>query len=133
MTRLTAAQLGLAFDPATGQVRKARKPARRSVDHAATLAVHLTRHGVEGWVREHRFHASRKWRIDVAFVERRLAVEVDGGVWTGGRHSRGSGVMDDCEKFSALAIAGWRLIRVTPAHVRDGTAVQWIKQALEAT
>lgn len=133
MARLSAVQLGIDFDPATGQLRKARKPARRSVDHAATLATHLTRHGIGGWTREHRFHPTRRWRIDVAFVGQQLAVEVDGGVWTGGRHSRGSGVMADCEKFSALAIAGWRLIRVTPAHVRDGTAVQWIKQALGAT
>ena len=87
---------------------------------------------VDGWVAEYRFHATRRWRFDVAFPAHRLAVEVDGGVWVGGRHTRGVGATRDCEKFCAAAIDGWRVMRVTPAQVRSGQAVGWIRAALAA-
>jgi len=87
---------------------------------------------VDGWVAEHRFHATRKWRFDVAFPARRLAVEVDGGVWTGGRHTRGAGAEADCEKFCAAVIDGWQVMRVTPRQVRSGQAARWILDALGA-
>ena len=89
---------------------------------------------VDGWVAEYRFHPTRRWRFDVAFPapEHRLAVEVDGGVWVGGRHTRGVGATNDCEKFCAAAIDGWRVMRVTPAQVRSGQAVGWIQAALAA-
>jgi len=39
-----------------------------------------------------------------------LAVEVDGGTWTGGRHTRGAGFEADCEKLNAAVIAGFRVL-----------------------
>ena len=80
---------------------------------------------------EHRFHDTRKWRIDCAFVAQKLAVEIDGGIWTRGRHSRGAGVVKDMEKYAALAAAGWRVIRCTPQHVMNGTALAWIRDAID--
>ena len=59
-----------------------------------------------------------------------VAVEVDGGVWTGGRHVTGSGATKDAEKFSEAAALGWRVLRVTPAHVESGQAVAWLERAL---
>lgn len=69
-------------------------------------------------VREHRFHLTRKWRIDYAWPDIKLALEVEGGVWTAGRHTRGLGFMRDMEKYNALAEAGWTLIRTTPGQLR---------------
>lgn len=83
-------------------------------------------------VPEMRFHPTRRWRIDVAFPEYLLAVEIDGGIWNGqGRHVRGAGVVKDMEKFAALAALGWRVIRVTPKMCMDGTALGWVRQAIE--
>ena len=48
----------------------------------------------------------------------------------GGRHSRGAGVEADCEKTSAAAILGYRVIRATPRQVEDGRCLEWIRQAL---
>ncbi len=48
----------------------------------------------------------------------------------GGRHTRGQGIADDCEKFAHAAMAGWRVMPVTGDQVRSGQAITWIKAAL---
>ncbi len=80
-------------------------------------------------VREHRF-CDRRWRFDLAYPDRMLAIEVEGGVWSRGRHVRARGYEEDCIKYSQAAILGWRVIRVTPAMVQDGRAVQLLRLAL---
>lgn len=78
---------------------------------------------------EWRFHDHRRWRIDVAAYStttpRKLAIEIDGGVWVGGRHTRGAGVLKDNEKIAHLAIDGWLFLRVTPQQVNSGQALAW--------
>jgi very-short-patch-repair endonuclease len=73
-----------------------------------------------------------KWRIDLSYplAKPPIAIEVDGAVFSGGRHVRGGGVEKDCEKYCHLAIAGWRLMRVTSGQVKQGLALNWIQQAL---
>lgn len=61
---------------------------------------------------------------------RLFLVEIDGGGFVAGRHSRGTGMEKDAEKASAAAILGYRVIRCTPAQVNDGRALSWIKRAL---
>lgn len=80
--------------------------------------------------REFRFHDTRRWRFDFCFPKQKLALEVDGGTWTGGRHTRGMGYEDDCRKFAEAAILGWRVIRATGDQVRTGMALQWVERAL---
>lgn len=81
---------------------------------------------------EHRFHSERKWRFDMAWPERMVAVEVDGGAWIGGRHTSGSGFEADCLKLSHAAALGWRVLRVTPRMVQDGSALTLTLAALGA-
>jgi len=83
------------------------------------------------YVSEYRFDPVRRWRLDFAFPERFLAVEIEGGGWIGGRHNRGGGMEADCEKYNALALAGWRLLRFTGKTVKSGEALQVIQQALK--
>lgn len=101
-----------------------------TTDAADLLATHLRLSGITGWVREHRFHPKRRWRIDIAFPALRLAMEVEGAIWVEGRHTRGSGFTADIEKYNALTLAGWRLIRVTPAMVVTGEALALLEQVL---
>ena len=75
-------------------------------------------------VREHRFHETRKWRFDFAYPAQKLAIEVEGGVWSGGRHTRGSGFTNDCEKYNAALINGWRVYRCTPDMIKKGIVVK---------
>lgn len=86
---------------------------------------------IKGWIREHKFHPTRRWRFDFAFVELKLAVEVEGGTMGGkGRHSRGTGYEKDCEKYAEAALLGWFVIRVTTRMVQDGRAIALIERAL---
>lgn len=75
---------------------------------------------------EYRFHSTRRWRADFCWPEARLMVEVDGGVFTGGRHTRGSGWLRDQEKLNSAAVLGYHVLHVTPRQVADGTALTWI-------
>ena len=49
-------------------------------------------------VAEHRFAPPRRWRFDWAWPDHMLALEIEGAVWTGGRHTRGAGYLRDMEK-----------------------------------
>jgi hypothetical protein len=98
---------------------------------ADLLAFHLKAAGIP-FEREYRFHPTRRWRFDfrVGAESAKVAVEVQGGVWTGGRHATGTGITGDCEKFSVAASLGWRVMPVTPAQVKSGDALHWIERAL---
>lgn len=85
-----------------------------------------------GVVAEHRFHPVRKWRFDYAWPDKRVALEVEGGAWIQGRHTRGAGFVKDLEKYNTAAAAGWTVIRVTPQMLRDGRAHAWLAPLLEA-
>lgn len=69
-------------------------------------------------VTELRFHPVRRWRFDFAWPDVRVAVEVDGGVYTYGRHNRPGGFAQDCEKINAAQSLGWVVFRVTPSDLR---------------
>jgi hypothetical protein len=75
-------------------------------------------------------HGVRRWRFDFAFTEERVAVEVEGGVWTNGRHTRGSGFVKDLEKYSEAAAQGWLLIRVTPKELCAASTLDRVRRAL---
>lgn len=79
---------------------------------------------------EVRFHPTRRWRFDWAFVPELVAVEVEGGVFIAGRHSRGAGMVKDMEKYNAAALLGWRVLRVTPSQIVNGEALNLVEQML---
>lgn len=78
---------------------------------------------------EYRFFPPRRWRLDHAWPELLLAWEIEGAVWTGGRHTRGKGYSADCAKYSQAAILGWRVIRTTTQQVESGLALEWLLSA----
>lgn len=86
--------------------------------------------GVE-CVKEYRFHPVRRWRFDYAIPEHKIALEVEGGVWTGGRHIRGAGFLGDMEKYNTATVMGWRVMRTTPELLYSKNTLKMIKDALE--
>ncbi len=77
-------------------------------------------------IREYKFHPTRRWRIDFCWPVEKLAVEIEGGCWIAGRHTRGTGFQKDMEKYNSLTLAGYSLLRFTPKQVRDGLAAELI-------
>lgn len=97
------------------------------------FALHCHVHGLKP-EREARFDSERRWRVD--FLWRSpymLAVEIEGGIWSNGRHVRGAGYSKDIDKYNALSMAGYRLLRFSTAMVRSGEAIQTVLVALGAT
>lgn len=109
---------------------KAKKVKRKLPTESNLLQLQLVKAGYTATL-EYRFHETRKWRIDVALIEQKIAVEIDGGIFTQGRHTRGAGFLADMEKSNALATAGWRLFRFTPRQVRKGEAIETLVKCLE--
>lgn len=96
-------------------------------DLADTLSFQLKAAKIEH-KREQMLVPDRKFRTDI--LVGKLAIEVDGATWIGGRHSRGYGIEDDCVKQNTLVTLGYRPMRFTKRQVNDGRALQWIEQAM---
>ena len=73
--------------------------------------------GLAAPVLEHRFHQVRRWRFDFAWLDQKVAVEIEGGTFTGGRHTRGLGHHQDCDKYNAAILDGWKVLRFTSLHL----------------
>lgn len=78
--------------------------------------------------KEFMFHNQRKWRFDYAFPELKIAIEVEGGVWTQGRHVRPKGYIGDMEKYNQATLYGWSLLRFTPDEVLKTKTLNLIKE-----
>lgn len=111
-------------------VPKRRKAGRGDSPLVASLMRQIAADGIPAPVQEHRFHPVRKWRFDLAWPDRMIAVEVDGGVWSGGRHTRGAGFIADCKKINEATAMGWRVFRFPTPHVSDGSAVAMLRRLL---
>jgi very-short-patch-repair endonuclease len=99
-------------------------PSHRIFD---SLCVHS---GVPIPEKEHRFHPTRRWRFDLAWPAHRVALEVEGGVWTGGRHTSGAGFVKDMEKYNAAAGDGWRVLRCQPKDLCKSETALMVKAAI---
>ncbi len=81
-------------------------------------------------VKEFKFHPVRKWRFDYAIPEHKIALEVEGGVWTGGGHISPKGFLGDIEKYNTATLMGWRVFRTTPEDLYKTATIKLIKTAI---
>jgi|WetSurMetagenome_2_1015567.scaffolds.fasta_scaffold01420_15 very-short-patch-repair endonuclease len=77
---------------------------------------------------EYKFHPTRKWRFDFCFPENKLAIEIEGGIFSKGRHVRGTGYLEDMKKYNAATLLGYRILRYQPREINFDE----IKQAIES-
>ena len=77
-------------------------------------------------IKEHKFHPTRRFRIDY-FHDSGVAVEIEGGIWIRGRHTRGMGFLSDMQKYNLMAERGILLFRI-PA---DKIAASWVLPIIE--
>ena len=83
--------------------------------------------------REYRFEPMRRWRADFASPAHRLLVEIEGGLYNGGRHVRSGGYTSDAIKYNwaTMMEPGWRVIRLTSAMLTPDyieSVIRWIQQ-----
>lgn len=83
-------------------------------------------------VAEYRFHPTRRWRFDWCWQAAHLALEVQGGLFVQGRHSRGAALMKEHEKLNAAVALGYRVLFVTPKQIADGSALTLVERALKS-
>lgn len=139
--------------------RKNGKAAAREinkVDWGAELIHQISVANLPLPVREHTFHPKRKWRLDLAWLDRLVAVEIDGGLYArpvvchncgqtvkrlvgkkwvvvreGGRHNTGRGRANDIEKTNEANLLGWHIYHVTPEQVQKFEALELLQRILK--
>lgn len=80
--------------------------------------------------REFRAIEGRKFRFDFAWLEQKLLVECQGGIWTRGAHGRPVGIKRDMEKLNLAQLQGWRVMQFGVDEIDNGEAVGIIAKAL---
>jgi len=65
----------------------------------------------------------------MAWPEAKIALEIEGGVWSGGRHTSSAGFVKDMAKYNRAACLGWRVLRVQPSELLTLATVQLVKEA----
>lgn len=112
-------------------------------------------HGIPAPLTEHKFaehirykdkagaNRTRGWRFDYAWsLERKwvfgippgsipkVALEVQGGCFAGGRHSRGGALRQEHHKLNTAAELGWRVIYCFPETLLTTATANTIKKCL---
>lgn len=116
-------------DKGIAKTRKSRRTAAKPPLRDVFTVICKTDLKVE-CVREFRFHPGRKWRFDFAIPEYKIALEVEGGVWTGGRHTSPKGFLGDIEKYNMATLMGWRVFRTTPGDLYKKKTLDLMKSAI---
>lgn len=94
------------------------------------LALHCKVNKIE-FQREYKFHPTRKWRADF-FMGHMLLVEIEGGIFVNGRHSRGAGMEADMEKYNAAQELGYTVLRFSSGMVKNGSAIAMVQRFIQA-
>lgn len=124
------AKRAVAAPGAAKRSRPAHWPAGVDSELEMALYTRLERHGLPLGEGQYRFVPGRQYRFDRAFPNQLVAVEIQGGLWVNGAHSRGSGVERDCLKLSIAAALGWRVLPISKAMIESGQAISLIRQTL---
>lgn len=97
----------------------------------SALIEQLAKHGVTGLVRQHRFHEGRRWAFDLASLEWKLAIEIQGVDHRRRGHQSVKGFKNDCQKFSAAFGMGWTVVPILHSMIADGSACELIASGLK--
>jgi len=79
---------------------------------------------------EFKFCEYRRWKFDFAHIGSKTAIEIEGGVFTKGRHTRGIGFINDMEKYNKAVELGWVVLRYTPQQIEEILTHEQIKNVI---
>ncbi len=94
--------------------------------------------GIKPPIKEFRFCPDRRWRADFVWVfdpaenkkHKGVILEINGAVWTKGKHTYGKQLLDEYEKLNTASMDGWIVIQVGNYHLKNGQMLEWVKRAL---
>ena len=130
LSALDADRLLGKYPKAKAAVNQAKKAAQVDALRSKVLA---QLHGLPTPATELVFHPKRRWRLDFAWPTRMIAVEIHGGIHSGGRHTRGKGFVEDRAKMNEAALLGWTVIEAAPEHIQSGQLRAWLLAAFDQT
>ncbi len=132
-----------------------RKQKRAPSYNPKVVIAFFAEHGIPEPEFEYRFHPDRKWRFDLSWpkYDREirdgngavvaiqtlnnaaggLALEVQGGIFSRGRHTQGAALIKEWEKLNRAAELGWRVIYCQPTELCMDATAQMIKRCLKIT
>lgn len=94
------------------------------------FAMQLDSAGLTGYVREYQAIPGRRFRFDFAWRKERLLVEINGGTYSKGAHSTGTGINRDYEKGNLAVLNGWRVLSFDTKMVKSGAALEVVERLL---
>lgn len=83
----------------------------------------------EGWIYEYKFDSRRKFKFDYANLRLKIAIEIEGGIYTGTGHAKTGRYLKDMEKYNMASIKGWIILRY--AHGQEKKIAGDVKKAIE--
>ena len=95
-----------------------------------SFALWLKTEGIK-FEREYRFHPKRRWRFDFAWPDKKVAVEIEGISYEGGRHQRVGGFLEDCLKYEAALMLGWKVYRIPGPWIATQKRNVWRPEVIE--
>ena len=92
----------------------------------------LTANGLLGYARDYRFLPRRKFELDFAWPQYKVAIEVQGGQYVRGAHLRPVRYHSDTEKLNEAQLAGWIVLWFTTEDVQKlvRKTVETVRRAL---
>ena len=118
------------------QLKSARRPQAPKKRRDVSLGERLLSKQLDAlkieYTTEFRFHPERKWRADFRIDGYPILIEVEGGIWSQGRHTRGKGFEEDCEKYNQAAILGYHVLKGSTQQVKSGKLIADIEQMIKA-
>ena len=93
------------------------------------FAAQLDEAGIR-YVRERMLIPGRRFRFDFLFPRHWLVAEIEGGTWSGGRHTTGAGFHKDCEKYNLALEHGYRVLRFTSTMVSNRSALDQVARVV---
>ena len=123
----TAEYKKLSGKPRRSKRRVVVKKERVVSEGEAKLAQHLKSYKIE-FQTEFQFNPERKWRADFYILGSKVLIEVEGGIWSNGRHTRAQGYLGDMEKYNSAQELGYSVYRYSTEQVKSGKAIEDIRR-----
>ncbi len=113
-------------------IKRVKSIHERNGYNSAVVTAFFKEHGIPEPLYEYQFCADRKWRFDISWdgLLRPVAIEVQGGIFSGGAHVRGAAMLREFEKLNTAATLGWRILFVTPDQLMRLDTVNLVKRCL---